>query len=115
MTVAAEPQIEQALERVTDERSFINELLIKTRDWEIDDAATKDGFEPISYKWSQDDLRAAGLDKKLVEGQIRQIQPMAGNPWGIFLLEFNQPNVFTDGRGMTGTMRQVLRGLVPSK
>jgi len=40
---------------------------------------------------------------------------LKGNPWGIFILEFRNPDVFATGRGMTGTLRKVLRGLVPSK
>jgi hypothetical protein len=60
-------------------------------------------------------LRADGLDEHIVDGTIRQIRPFQGNPWGIFILEFKNPDVFAAGRGMTGTLRKVLRGLVPSK
>lgn len=40
---------------------------------------------------------------------------MTDTPWGIFLIEFNHPDVFTTGRGMTGPLRRILRGLVPNK
>ncbi|HQU46889.1 MAG TPA: TaqI-like C-terminal specificity domain-containing protein, partial [Pirellulales bacterium] len=35
--------------------------------------------------------------------------------WGIFLIEFKHRDAFTTGRGMTGPLRRILRGLVPSK
>src|SRR5205085_1634193 len=37
------------------------------------------------------------------------------NPWDICILEFKNPEVFATGRGMTGTLRRILRGLVPKK
>jgi hypothetical protein len=40
---------------------------------------------------------------------------MGDNPWGIFLIEFKHADAFTTGRGMTGPLRRILRGLVPSK
>ena len=71
--------------------------------------------EDITFEWSAEELRANDLDKHVVDGTIRQIRPFKGNPWGIFILEFRNPDVFATGRGMTGTLRNVLRGLVPSK
>jgi hypothetical protein len=110
----ADPRkIENAIRRVGDQKSFIQELLIDALGWDIDDRA--EDVEEISFEWSAEELRANELDKHVVDGAIRQIRPFQGNPWGVFILEFRNPDVFATGRGMTGTLRRVLRGLVPSK
>jgi len=110
----ADPRkIEQAVRRVRNQKAFIQDLLIDALGWDIDERA--EDVEEISFEWSADELRADGLDRHIVDGTIRQIRPMKGNPWGIFILEFRNPDVFATGRGMTGTLRKVLRGLVPSK
>ena len=106
-------KIENAIRRVRNQKSFIQELLIDALGWDIDQRA--EDVEEISYEWSAGELRANDLDKHLVDGTIRQIRPFKGNPWGIFILEFRNPDVFATGRGMTSTLRKVLRGLVPSK
>lgn len=36
-------------------------------------------------------------------------------PWGIFIVEFKNPDIFQSGRGMTVPLRQVLSGLVPKQ
>jgi hypothetical protein len=105
--------IEKAIAATRDQESFIQRLLIDALGWEIDQAATD--IEDISFDWSASDLRAEGLDQKIADGTIRQLRPMADNPWGIFLIEFKHPDAFTTGRGMTGPLRRILRGLVPSK
>jgi type I restriction-modification system DNA methylase subunit len=110
----ADPKkIENAIRRVHNQKSFIQELLIDALGWDIDQRA--EDVEEISFEWSAEELRANELDKHLVDGTIRQIRPFKGNPWGIFILEFRNPDVFATGRGMTGPLRNVLRGLVPSK
>jgi len=110
----ADPRrIEQAVKRVRNQKAFIQDLLIDALGWDIEERA--EDVEEISFEWSAEELRADGLDKHIVDGTIRQIRPFKGNPWGIFILEFKNPDVFATGRGMTGTLRRVLRGLVPSK
>lgn len=110
----ADPKkIENAIRRVRNQKSFIQELLIDALGWDIDQRA--EDVEDITFEWSAEELRANDLDKHIVDGTIRQIRPFKGNPWGIFILEFRNPDVFATGRGMTGTLRNVLRGLVPSK
>ena len=74
--------------------------------------------EDIAYGWSKDDLQIEEMDKHFVDGQIWQIQPLdpgRKQPWGIFLLEFAKPDVFTRGRGITGPLRRILRRLVPKR
>ncbi len=102
--------IEATLGQVSDEASFIKKLLIDLLGWPVDPAVKS--VESISYDWSAADLKAAGLEKKVADGQIRQLV-LDGCPWGIFLVEFKNPDVFKSGRGMTIPLRQILGGLVP--
>jgi hypothetical protein len=104
--------VEAALAKVTDESSFIQKLLIDLLDWPIDPSIKT--VEQIAYDWTKDELRAANLDKKVVEGRIRQLA-LPDCPWGIFIVEFKNPDVFQSGRGMTVPLRQVLSGLVPKQ
>ncbi|MCK4628762.1 MAG: hypothetical protein KAT56_07140, partial [Sedimentisphaerales bacterium] len=107
-------QIETALTEVIDQKTFVNKLLVDALGWPIEGKI--EGVEDISFGWSAAELRAEGLSEQLLGGSIRQLQPLEGNqPWGIFLLEFKNPDVFTTGRGLTGPLRKVLRGLVPSR
>ncbi|HNR30008.1 MAG TPA: TaqI-like C-terminal specificity domain-containing protein [Candidatus Hydrogenedentes bacterium] len=106
-------RIENALRQVRDPQSFIQHLLIDALGWPVEKSAVE--VEDIGYAWTAGELRAEGFEKKLVDGAIHQIGPFRGNPWGIFLLEFQRPDVFTTGRGMTGVVRKVLRGLVEKK
>ncbi|MEX0654155.1 MAG: DNA methyltransferase [Phycisphaeraceae bacterium] len=101
--------IQEALQRVNNQTSFVQELLIDALGWPVDEAAQEIG--DIAYEWSEDELRAAGLNEKIVGGKAYQII-LPGNPWGIFVMEFANPDVFTTGRGMTGVLRRVLAGLV---
>src|SRR5438445_9931273 len=91
-------RVEAALLKVTDEASSLQTVLIDLLDWPID--PTIKTVEEIAYDWTKADLRAENLDKKVVEGRIRQLA-LADCPWGIFLVEFKNPDVFQSGRGMT--------------
>ncbi|MGP1347125.1 MAG: Eco57I restriction-modification methylase domain-containing protein [Phycisphaerales bacterium] len=102
-------QIESALRRVNNQSSFVQELLIDALGWPIDEAAQEIG--DIAYEWTEDELRAAGLNEAIVGGKAYQII-LPGNPWGIFVMEFANPDVFITGRGMTGVLRRVLHGLI---
>jgi len=109
-------KIEQAVRTVKDQAGFIKQLLGEGLDWPVERGVTK--VEDIAYGWSKDDLQIDGLDKHFVDGQIWQIQPLdpgRKQPWGIFLLEFTKPDVFTSGRGITGPLRRILRRLVPKR
>lgn len=103
--------IERAVASVKDQASFLR-LLSDTLQWPIDGSTVED----VSYTWSERDLRAAGLDAKVVHSRIFQIANLdPKQPWGVFVIEFKHPDAFVAERGMTGVLRQVLRGLVPSK
>jgi type I restriction-modification system DNA methylase subunit len=105
--------IEVVIDKIKDQSSFIQDLLIDTLNWPINEDIYR--TEDISYEWSSEELRTEGLSDHIVNGKIYQIRPFEGNPWGIFFLEFKNPEVFTSNRGLTGTLRKVLRALVPSK
>lgn len=104
--------IEEAIGSVNDQSSFIQNLLVDALNWPIEESA--DAISDIAYEWDEKDLRAEGLNAKIVGGKAYQIV-LPGNPWGVFVLEFENPEVFTTGRGMTGVLRRVLNGLVVKK
>lgn len=107
-------QIQQAIHNVTDQRSFIDNLLRQTLNWPID--LNFENIGEISYEWTDEELNAAGLSRNNLTGPVLQMQSLIQNqPWGIFVLEFANEEVFTTGRGLTGPLRKVLRGLVPKR
>src|SRR6266498_2636946 len=103
-------EIERALLTVRDQSTFINNLLVDTLHWPIEGNVAN--VEEITYNWSAAELRTLDLEKRLVDGEVRQIANLdPKQPWGIFILEFKNPDAFIAERGMTGTLRKVLRGL----
>jgi hypothetical protein len=105
--------IATALKNVRDQKTFLNDLLAETLNWPVSAGVTT--TSEITYEWSEDELRARDLNQKLVEGSIHQLKLAGDQTWGIFILEFKRQDVFTADRGMTGTLRKVLRGLVKSR
>ena len=106
-------KVELVLGQVHDQKSFFNDLLAETLDWPTRDVGH---VEDIAYGWSLDELSGAHLERKLLDGSIWQIQPAeAGQPWGVFVLEFKRPDLLSPHRGMAGLLRTVLRGLVGSR
>jgi hypothetical protein len=106
--------IERAITKVNDQATFISELLDQALGWPVSEGIEE--LDELSYGWTPDELRARGLAEQLVDGQVWQVRPfVSSQPWGIFLLEFKRPDVFVTGRGMTTPLRQVLRGLAPSR
>lgn len=105
----APAKIEDAIKSVNDQASFIQNLLVDTLGWPIEDTAEAIG--DIAYEWSEAELRTEGLTESIVGGKAYQII-LPDNPWGIFVIEFANPEVFTTGRGMTGVLRRVLNGLI---
>jgi len=106
-------RIETALSKCRDQQSFFQELLHNTLEWPIGGVGQ---VEEIAYSWSGDELKVAGLERDVVDGRLWQIQPLQQEqPWGIFLLEFKNPDAFTIGRGMAGVLRRILRALVASR
>ncbi len=115
--MVAPRDIERAIARVADQDSFVQVLLAQTLGWNIPEGVER--IDDIAYDWTRDDLRAAGLEQRLVDGQAWQIQPQTpSQPWGVFLLQFRNADHFTSKGGLaggTGTLRKVLRGLAPSR
>ena len=113
MTTELQLKIQAALAKVRGQDSLLKLLLNDALGWPVGEAQSVDD---VSYSWSAEDLRASGLAQKVVDSRIWQVQPLTkGQPWGIFVLQFKHPDAFTTGRGMTGVLRQVLRGLVAAR
>ena len=106
-------KIQEALNHVGDQSTFITELLQGALGWPVPEKT--ESLDGIGYDWNEADLRSHGLSEKIVDGTIKQILLQNNQPWGIFVLEFRHPEVFTTGRGLTGPLRAVLRGLVASR
>jgi type I restriction-modification system DNA methylase subunit len=107
-------QIQQALEHVNDQASFIDGLLRNTLEWPIPEDINEP--EDMSYLWTDEDLGTNDLARDIVSGQIFQLQPMRDDqPWGIFIVEFQNEEAMTAACGLTGPMRKILRGLVPRR
>jgi len=110
-------QIQEAIREVTDQRSFIDILLRDTLGWPLEL-----GFDPdigdITYEWTDDELNTVGLSRDILSGPVLQMQSLEQEreqPWGIFILDFAHEAPFVTGRGLTGPLRKVLRGLVPKR
>ncbi|MBD3376985.1 hypothetical protein GF406_18300 [candidate division KSB1 bacterium] len=107
-------RIQESIQHINNQQTFIQELLINCLNWPIPDDIEEIG--DISYEWSSEDLRAEGLAKRLVDGSVYQIRTEeAEQKWGIFLLEFKNEDVFIKNRGLTGSLRKVLRGVIKSR
>jgi hypothetical protein len=99
--------IEQAIGRVTDQQSFVRGLLAETLEWPIPEEIEQ--LKDLGYGWTPDDLRSQNLEPHLLDGQVWQLQLRGEQPWGIFVIEFAKQQVYRT------VLRQVLRGLVPSR
>lgn len=102
-----------AVKKTTDSDSLVEHLLRDLLDWNI-----PQGFSlyELTYHWSAADLRAANLEKDVVDSRILQLADLhPKQPWGIFIVEFKKPDAVRGGRGLTGTLRKILRGLVESR
>lgn len=109
-------QIQQAIRNVTDQRSFIDRLLRETLSWPIH--LDFESIEDITYEWTDDELNTVGLSRDILAGPVLQMQSLEQDheqPWGIFILEFANILPLVTGRGLTGPLRKVLRGLVPKR
>jgi hypothetical protein len=90
--------------------STLPQLINYLRDelqWPIQD------YEPddLTFDWSADTLRVGEQHAgALSSGMVRQLRSMTANqPWGIFLVEFN------DDRIHRGALREILRGLAANR
>jgi len=106
-------RIEDALGRVKDQESFLQTLLAETLDWPLRER-TKE-VKDVSFEWSAEELRSSDLDKHIVDSHIWQLRRFDDQQeWGVFIIEFKDDSAFIKGRGLTGPLRKILRGLVPN-
>ncbi|MEM4168449.1 MAG: DNA methyltransferase, partial [Candidatus Caldarchaeum sp.] len=84
------------------------QLLREPLGWPIEPDAL---IDDISFEWDAHELRVHEKQQAyLKDGIVRQLRPFTENqPWGVFIVEFNEPRVYRTA------LRQVLRGLVPSR
>jgi methylase of polypeptide subunit release factors len=101
---AANPEPVQRIKTLADLVAYLRDEL----GWPISpDGVTDD----LTFDWSADELRlAGGQATRLRGGTVRQLRPFVpGQPWGIFLVEFADTQVYRT------SLRQILRGLVPNR
>ncbi len=102
--MATAQKIKEALSRVHDLTSLVNELLAgpDALQWPIEEEI--ENPQKITFGWTAEELKAQGLEKQFLDGEIRQIRPFrSGQPWGIFLVEFTRGHVYRTA------LRRVLR------
>ncbi|MBM4120830.1 MAG: hypothetical protein FJ248_08040 [Nitrospira sp.] len=89
---------------IKDLLGFLNEQL----GWPIPEDAL---IDEITFDWTNNVLRLPTTAiQKLKGGIIRQLRSLTvSQPWGIFLVEFSEPQVYRTA------LRQILRSLVPSR
>ena len=104
-------RIEAALKSATNFRSFAADLLGDCLRWPLGDEPIKP--QDVGYPWSANELGMPETGHKAKAYEIL-LRPRADQPWGIFLLEFDEPKVF-ETRGFGTPLRAVLRRLVAGK
>jgi len=84
--------------------SFLRDKL----NWPVKEDLSK---ESLTYEFLSEELRIEEKQvRRLEDDSIYQLVPFTkAQPWGIFILELNNPKVYTT------FLRQILRGLVPSR
>ena len=112
-TTVSPATIETALADVTDESSFIQRLLAEALNWPVPGEAVL-SFDQMTYDWTVTGRRAPEIGAKLLEGTFAELNLIGpAQHWGVFILKFKNPAVFNADRGMTGVLRECLRGLLP--
>jgi len=98
---------EEKVRSITDSNSLFA-FMSRELGWELPSPATVD---ELTFEWTGSELNLSeDVTCKLKSGRIRQIQPLRdGQPWGIFLVDFATPHVYTTA------LRQLLRRLVRSR
>jgi hypothetical protein len=101
---AANPEPVQNIKTLADLIAYLRDEL----GWPISPDTVADD---LTFDWSADELRmAGGQAARLQGGTVRQLRPFVpGQPWGIFLVEFADTQVYRT------SLRQIVRGLVPNR
>lgn len=117
-------RVRDALSRVTDQGSFIQELLVDALEWDVPSKA--ESIEELGYEWyldedfdfSEDDRRnLAGAE--IVQVPISRDTDLFGDvapgKWGVFIIPFRGAAYLEKGRGLTSPLRKMLRTLMRQK
>jgi len=107
----APDRLESALKSACDFRSFAVGLLHDALGWPIQPDAVRP--DDAGYPYSPDELDTAATQHTAKAYELLML-PHEQQPWGIFLLEFDEPKVF-ETRGFGTPLRAVLRRLVASR
>ncbi|MDR2391743.1 MAG: Eco57I restriction-modification methylase domain-containing protein, partial [Planctomycetota bacterium] len=97
----------------SDAESFVESILRNALGWPI---SRELPFEEIPYEWKPEEI---GLDR-VASGElaaaVRQVPPLvAGQPWGVFIVEMREGELFRHERGLAGILRRMLAGLIEKK
>lgn len=122
--VATPEQIRDALDRTTDQTSFIQKLLVETLEWNIPAEATS--IEKLGYDWYlDDDLGFTEDDRRNLSGvEIIQVPisrdadlfgDVVSDKWGVFIIPFKGAKFLQRGRGLISPLRKMLRSLMRQK
>ncbi len=109
--MASPESLASALANARDFRSFAADLLGDCLRWPLSDKPIKP--QDVGYEWSANELGMPETGHKAKAYEIL-LRPRADQPWGIFLLEFDEPKVF-ETRGFGTPLRAILRRLVAGK
>jgi type I restriction-modification system DNA methylase subunit len=108
-------RIEKAIRKVQesgDESALIEVLLQDTLNWPLADGDDENiEIDDITYDWT-DELNEMGFSGADTPIELRQVMPFPNWPHGIFIVKFGSSKFFTQGRGMTGPLRTILRQLM---
>jgi len=108
-------RIEKAIRQVQesgDESDLIDVLLQDALNWPLADEDDENiEIDDISYSWD-DVLVEMGFSSADAPIELRQVMPFPNWPHGIFIVKFGSSKFFTQGRGMTGPLRTILRQLM---
>jgi hypothetical protein len=97
----------EAVREIHDLQSLLH-FLSRELAWPVAPGAP---VEDVTFEWKPEELRVGGDQAaRFKHGAVRQLRPFTSTqPWGVFLVEF------ADGQIYRTALRQVLRGLVPTR
>jgi len=100
------PISEEAVRSIKDQTSLLK-FLETDLDWPLPDNPAVD---EATFEWTATELRLnESTQAKLKDGVVQQLRLSTESPWGIFLVNFN------DGQMYKTALRGVLRALVPRR
>ena len=109
-------RLRDALSRVSDQASFIQDLLIDALEWDIPEDA--EGGADLGYDWGLgDDLGLSPDDWRNFDRDaiVQVLLTREEGKWGVFIIPFKSAAYLDKGRGLTSPLRKLLRALIRQK